>query len=498
MAIGRVGSFATDRPVQDGIGDALKYNDQMGFNYRAEAEKKKELKKREEDAKLKEYAEWDGKFNPTIIGNSSIDDPLIEFAMSGKQRASDITRELYTTTDFNKRASLMSERNSLLQGYTVAQQTPEIIKAKVKSLEEGIEKGKYNSRDVSFIQRISKNIESGKFELNYTDRGVASIKIFDVDEDNKPIGILKETSLGDLVNSFEPKLSFNYEAYKDAALKNVKPDEYGSQRGSNILEGTRISSGNVTQSKTYADVILNDPNKLYEAEFLFNEKDTEKLRAILEKDFITSIATKKVQKTDTSYLNYGLSKKAAEKDEVKTTVSNFDNVTKDNFTGKFVDGKQFYKRGLSFSKPLKISNLGGSLSGLNGVEVYGFTQDKESGSIVFRGKALKTKNSKFKVGGKMLDYSTTFSVSQGNSPQAQEAQAALDSYSTPNNYGSFTRTLKSEDEANMILQQVGLNYNSAIDKVYELNKEAVDEYRKGKTQEPKKPIQFDSEGNMIE
>ena len=40
MAIGRVGSFATDRPLEDAIGPAIKYNEQMGFKYREEAEKK--------------------------------------------------------------------------------------------------------------------------------------------------------------------------------------------------------------------------------------------------------------------------------------------------------------------------------------------------------------------------------------------------------------------------------------------------------------------------
>ena len=59
-AIGSRGSYAVDKPVQDTIGDALKYTEQMAFKYREEDEKKKALKKAEEDAKLKDYAEWDG------------------------------------------------------------------------------------------------------------------------------------------------------------------------------------------------------------------------------------------------------------------------------------------------------------------------------------------------------------------------------------------------------------------------------------------------------
>ena len=315
MAIGKVGSFATDKPVEDTIGNAMKYTEQMGFKYREEEEKKKALKKAEDDAKLKDYAEWDGKFDPKIIGNSSIDDPLIGMAMKAKQRAADISRELYTTTDFNKKASLMSERNKLAQSFDIANQTPVLIKQKVKDLQEGIEKGKYNPRDVDFIEKIAKNLETGKYELDYNDRGVASVKIYDTDETGKPTGVLKETALGDLVNAFQPKLAFSYEKYKDETLKNVKPDEFGSQKGAVVVSGKRISPKNIEQSKTYADVIINDPNKLYEAQFLFKENDPEKLRIALEKDFLTSIPEGKTQTLDSGILNYGLAKRKQDKEE---------------------------------------------------------------------------------------------------------------------------------------------------------------------------------------
>ena len=59
-AIGSKGSYATDRPVQDTIGDALKYTEQMGFKYREEAEKKKAeiaKAKEEQDKLLKPFDE---------------------------------------------------------------------------------------------------------------------------------------------------------------------------------------------------------------------------------------------------------------------------------------------------------------------------------------------------------------------------------------------------------------------------------------------------------
>jgi hypothetical protein len=346
-----------------------------------------------------------------------------------------------------------------LQSFDIANQTPVLIKQKVKDLQEGIEKGKYNPRDVDFIEKIAKNLETGKYELDYNDRGVASVKIYDTDETGKPTGVLKETALGDLVNAFQPKLAFSYEKYKDDTLKNVKPDEYGSQKGAVVISGKKISPKNIEQSKTYADVIINDPNKLYEAQFLFNEKDPEKLRIALEKDFITSIPEGQTQTLDTGYLNYGLSKKAAEKDEVKITDFKFDNARKDDFVNVVVDPKTVYTNGVSFTKPIAIANLGGANSDLNMVQVLGFTKDKATGDIVFTGKALKTKNAKFTVGGKTYDFSTVSDLAAGGN---QEAQAALSSYNVANNYGNFTRRIPSEDEANVILGAAKLDYAKAI------------------------------------
>lgn len=314
MAVGSKNAFANIQPVNDPLAGAITFADDVFARKRKEDADKLAIQKKEEESKLKDYADWDGKFDPKIIGNSSIDDPLIGMAMTAKNRVADINKELYSTTDFRKKAELMSERNKMLQSFEVANQTPALIKEKVKQLEEGIKQGKYNPRDVDFMLKISEQIESGKFELNYDDRGVAKIKIYDTDENGQPKGILKETSLGDLVNAYNPKLAFNYEGYKDTTLKNVKPEGYGSQSGSIVVKGTRISDANLKQAETFANVIINDPNKLYEAQYLFQEKDPVKLKEKLEEDFITSIATEREQSLDTGYLNY---QRGVQKDKEK-------------------------------------------------------------------------------------------------------------------------------------------------------------------------------------
>ena len=61
-------------------------------------------------------------------------------------------------------------------------------------------------------------------------------------------------------------------------------------------------------------------------------------------------------------------------------------------------------------------------------------------------------------GGKTYNFKTTSDLAEkGNA----EAQAALSSYNVANNYGNFIRRVPSEDEANAVLMQAGLNHSEA-------------------------------------
>ena len=403
MAIGRTGSYGFDKPLEENyIGQALSETEKNGFLYRQEQRLAEEKKKREEEAKLQDISNWDGKFDPNVVGYTSIDSPLVSMALQAKQRAGEITKQLYDprlTTE--QKVALMSERNKIAQSFDIANQTPQLIKDKVKSLEDGIKNGKYNPRDVDFMQNIAKQLESGKYELNYDERGTPKVKIYQTDENGKPTGVLQETTLNDLTKAFEPKLAFNYENYKDTTLKNVKPDEFGYQTGANVVKGTRLSEGNKQQAKTFADVIISDPNKLYEAQYLFKEKDPEKLRAKLENDFITSIPTGKVQSLDTGYLNYLKSNKPEEKEKPTIVSTNNLDLREDIYKDK--NGKKiiFDRRGIkpqavTFKTGLPIENIGGE-GGLNTLNVKSVLIDKNN-NIIFTGTVLDTKGSSSKTG----------------------------------------------------------------------------------------------------
>lgn len=472
MAIGRAGSYATVDPIQkDYISEAGAFVENQAFKYREEARQLAEKKKAQEEAKLKELSDWDGKFDPSIVGHNAIDDPLLGYAMKAKQRAADITRELLTTNNFNRKVELMSERNKLKQSFDIANQQPKLIQEKVKDIQDGIEKGKYNSRDVDFIQNIAKQLESGKYELNYDNTGTPRIKIYDTDETGTPVGVLKETTLGDLVNAFQPKLAFNYETYKDSALKNVKPEVYGSQVGARVVSGSKISDANRNQAETYADVILNDPNKLYEAQYLFQERDPEKLRTKIEEDFLTSIPTGEVQTTDTGMLNYWQNVKefkAAQKEkQTQKMIVSLSNNIKDDFVGNVVSPSTMYKNVVAVDPTkVKFLNLGGSFSDLNNGNVEAFSRDKKTGDIIVMGKALKTKGMKFKASnGEMLDWNEA----EKRSTNDPALQLQLDSYNKPNNYGTFVRRVPNQNELSGLVLQSGYDNLGQLTKELDAN-----------------------------
>jgi hypothetical protein len=488
MAIGRRHSFANIQPVNDPLAGAITFADDAFERKRREDAVKAEKQKKLEEDKLKDYADWDGKFDPKIIGNTSIDDPLIGMAVKAKNRVAEINKELYATNNFEKKAQLMSERNKLLQSFEVANQTPKMILEKVKQIDEGIRQGKYNRRNVEFIKQISQQIESGKYELNYDDRGVANIKIYDTDESGQVKGLLKETSLGDLVNSFEPKLAFKYEDYKDLVTKNVKPFTKATQVGSRIVEQKIVSEENKQQARTFADVIINDPDKLYEVQYLFNEKDPEKLRTKLEEDFIGQIEKSYKQSIDTGFLNYS---RGVQKDNEKEAVYGIVE-TPPELTQAGVVPRQGYKTvSVTNSKPVpKISSF--NLVTLDAYTVTTKPDGQRAITAVINYPDVKTstlaptEKNIFEMAIKKRD---------NNESLTQEEELVVQKVTKGAEYKKTVVNL-SEKEAFKFAKQLGFsNVNQMKDVAGKDEKNSNSQKPK---QSDKKTYQFDAQGNLIE
>jgi len=264
--IGKRGSYGTISPIQgDPLGNALQDVEQNAFKYRAEKRLEDEAKAKKEKEALEDYAEWDGKFDPTIVGNSKIDDPMLSMAMKARDRADKIWRELKNPgLSFEQKTKLMSERNKLVQSFDVANQTPKMMLEKIKQIAKDYDK--YDQQDLNLLENITRQLETGKYEVNYDDTGTARVKIYQTDESGKPVGVLKETTLADMANEFQPTLKSTYKEdlqkyAKDYEVSKTVTGDYSGR----VIEDQRVNrkpgSRDYNNAMEYAKVIISKPNE---------------------------------------------------------------------------------------------------------------------------------------------------------------------------------------------------------------------------------------------
>jgi len=296
MAIGQKYSYATIAPIQnDPLGNALQDVEQNAFKYRAEKRLEDEAKAKKEQEALEDYAEWDGKFDPTVVGNSKIDDPMLSMAMRARDRADKIWRELKSPSlSFEQKAKLMSERNKLVQSFDVANQTPKMMIQKIGEIAKNYDK--YDQKDLNLLESITKQLETGKYEVNYDDNGTARVKIYKTDEQGKPIGILKETTLADMANEFQPTLKSTYkeDLQKYAKDYEVSKTTTGDYSGT-VITDQRVNrnpgSRDYNNAMEYAKVIISKPNerKIIARENKIDQNDEEALLKFITNDILNAI-----------------------------------------------------------------------------------------------------------------------------------------------------------------------------------------------------------------
>jgi hypothetical protein len=259
MAIGRVGSYGTDAPLQQNyVGDALTATENQGFRYRQERRNIADAKKVDEETKNKaiadEFDAFDKSLVPTITGYSSIDDPINMYAMDVKQKGVDWIRQKNQERDPYKKAEIQSKINKSTQSFKMLNQYPKLLNDKSAELEKGIMDGKYNERDLGAIQEISKSFGSGKYDMRVDENGVPRATIYKVDENGAPIGILeKNISLGDLINRITP---FNKPTYD---IKGGIAEQIKSQIE---LDESKVQNGFVTTTVEQRNKRVNDALKL--------------------------------------------------------------------------------------------------------------------------------------------------------------------------------------------------------------------------------------------
>jgi len=178
-------------------------------------------------------------------------------------------------------------------------QTPKIILEKAKEIAKNIDK--YDPDDINVIEAISKQLETGKYEVNYDDKGVGRVKIFKTDESGKPIGILKETTLSDLANEFQPHMKSNYQAILKDFVSNTAVTETEIQRGltTTTKKGVEESVKNAN-AKAFGEYIANTPSEAYAVakRNKIDEKNKEEIAKIAAEEFKNSLDSTLKVKTD--------------------------------------------------------------------------------------------------------------------------------------------------------------------------------------------------------
>lgn len=273
MAIGRIGSFATDVPLQKNyVGEALTETENNSFRYRQERRNIAEAKKKEEEDKNKaielEFDSFDKSLVPTITGYSSIDDPVNMYAMDVKQKGVDWIREKNQTTDPYKKAEIQSKINKATQSFKMLNQYPKLLNDKKVELEEGIKQGKYNERDLTAVTELAKSLDSGKYDMRVDENGVPRMTIYKTDENGVPVGVLeKNISLGDLTNRITPFQKPTYDINNGIAeqiVSQIKLDESKVQNGFTTITSEKRSKRVDDALKIKAKEVASMPSEAYE------------------------------------------------------------------------------------------------------------------------------------------------------------------------------------------------------------------------------------------
>jgi len=464
MAIGRVGSFATDRPLEDAIGPAIKYNEQMAFKYREEAEKKKAeiAKAKEEQEKLLKPLDDKVTYTPYESDNAMRFDLANKLRKRIDEASNDVRKGKISQQDWNL---INANAKATLDFANQGAANINTQAAKIATL---ASEGKLAKGSVDEALRLGGAYDNRRINFEINPDGTATTVLFD--ENNEVIEKGGIDKIGSTI--YNPVYNVDYDTELQQ-FKNANPIDFIETIGNNQKVGVKELTPRLKSTiDKYAEAKLADKDALINAYYnqtkKFKKDITSPEDIALAKKYIVDKfegSYNKELNVDEAYqgANYRRQLAQDEKEKIKITDFKFDNPRKDDFIENIiVSPNTVYTNGISFSKPIDIVNLGGENSDLNMVKVLGFTKDIKTGDLIFTGKALKTKNAKFTVGGKTFDFKTTSDLAvNGTDEQKSEAKAALASYNVANNYGNFTRRVPSEDEANAVLMQAGLNHSQA-------------------------------------
>ncbi len=474
MAIGRVGSFATDKPLEDAIGPALRYNEQMSFRYREEAEKKKAEIAKAKAEQDKALPTFDDKVTYTPYES----DNAMRFDLANKLRkrideaSNDVRKGKISQQDWNLiNANAKATIDFINQGAAN-------INTQAAKIAELASQGKLAKGSVDEALRLGGAYDNRRINFEINPDGTANTIIFD--ENNQ---IIEKGGIDKVGSSiYNPVYNVDFDTELEQ-FKKTNPIDFIETIGNNQIVGVKELTPRLKSTiDKYAEAKLADKDALINAYY----NQTHKFKKDITSPEDIALAKKYiVDKFEGSYnkelnvaeayqgANYRRQLAQDEKDEIKIGTADFGEYRQDDF---LTNDKTIYRVGRKFVLPKEVTfpeskltfkNLGGNNSDLNAGYVTSITKDKE-GRFIVSGKAVKQKNIKYK--GKDTPMFTVISEAEAGD---EEAKSALSGFGVGDIYGRFTRRVPQDEVSSLILKTPLKTLENLDKRINELNKEEI-------------------------
>jgi len=478
--IGQKFSYASDRPINDTVSDAIKYNEQMAFKYREEAEKKKAeiAKAKAEQDKL--LTAFDDKVTYTPYES----DNAMRFDLANKLRkrideaSNDVRKGKISQQDWN----LINANAKATLDF--ANQGAANINTQAAKIAELASQGKLAKGSVDEALRLGGAYDNRRINFEINPDGTATTVLFD--ENNE---IIEKGGIDKVGSSiYNPVYNVDYDTELQQ-FKTANPIDFIETISNNQKVGVKELTPRLKNTiDKYAEAKLTDKDALINAYY----NQTKKFKKDITSPEDIALAKKYiVDKFEGSYnkelnvaeayqgANYRRQLAQDKKDEIKIGVADFGEYKTDDFLS---NDKKKYRVGREFVLPKEVTfpeskvtfkNLGGENSDLNSGYIKSVTKDRKTGEYVASGKAIVQKNIKYK--GK--DTPIWRVVSEADKG-VKEAEDALSGYSLADIYGDFTRKLQQDEMSSLILKTPLRTLGNLDKRINELNKNEVKNTKK--------------------
>jgi len=490
-AIGSKGSYATDRPVQDTIGDALKYTEQMGFKYREEAEKKKAeiAKAKEEQDKLLKPFDEKVTYTPYDSDNAMRFDLANKLRKRIDEASNDVRKGKISQQDWN----LINANAKATLDF--ANQGAANINTQATNISKLASEGKLAEGSVEEALRLGGAVDNRRINFEINPDGTATTVLFD--ENNEVIEKGGIDKIGSTI--YNPIYNVDYDTELQQ-FKTANPIDFIETIGNNKIVGVKELTPRLKNTiDKYAEAKLKDKDALINAYYnqtgKFKKDITDPKDIALAKKYI-------VDKFEGSYnkeLNVAEATQGAElrrkiaqdkKDEIQAKPFISETPLRNDIKGDNLDPKSYYKGSIGFDEgKLKFNNLGGKTSGINNGYITSFHLEKD-GHVIVAAKYLIDKGQKFKLpNGKEVKFQTASDLY--NDPDTDQEtketlKPQLDSYTTSASYGDTYKIYSGDSpELNSLARKAGYNSKDAL--ISDLRKLNRDEIRANKSKSAEKP-----------